>query len=275
MSPKPPKQPPPQGEKEDHQSLLSASAEGAKFLILLQVTSRLLTFLVNQLLLRYLSPSLLGISVQLELFMISILYFSRESLRTALQRQPSSPTTTSAPTSTKTPNIGTKLIEGTPAAHRQTVINLSLLALPLGFLFAVTLSLFYARSFASRETASQPFFRESVCLYALATIIELAAEPYFSLAQLGLRYKVRAAAECAAAFVRCIMTCGVTVAVAKGRFGEELRGRGVGPLGFAVGQVGYAAVLLGVYVWCFWGEGGREGWGVGLRGVESRWVFFY
>ncbi|PWW75859.1 Rft-1-domain-containing protein [Tuber magnatum] len=190
MSSKPPKRPPPQDEKENRQSLLSASAEGAKFLILLQVASRLLTFLVNQLLLQYLSPSLLGISVQLELFMISILYFSRESLRTALQR--------------------------TLAAHHQTVINLSLLTLPLGLLFAATLSLFYARSFASSETVSQPFFFESVCLYALATIIELAVEPYFALAQLGLRYKVRAAAESAAAFARCILTCGVTVAVAKG-----------------------------------------------------------
>ena len=85
---------------------------------------------------------------------------------------------------------------------------------------------------------------------------------------------MRATAESAAAFVRCIATCGVTVAVAKGGLGEDLRGRGVGPLGFAIGQVGYAAVLLGVYVWCFWGEGEKEGWGVGLRGIESRWVFF-
>ncbi|KAG0636563.1 Rft protein-domain-containing protein [Tuber brumale] len=263
MPSKPPKQPPPRDEKENRQSLLSASAEGAKFLILLQVASRLLTFLVNQLLLQYLSPSLLGISVQLELFMISILYFSRESLRTALQRQPSSSATTTAaaPTSTEPPKAGSKLIEGTPAAHHQTVINLSLLTLPLGLLFAATLSLFYAHSFASSETASQPFFYESVCLYALATIVELAAEPYFALAQLGLRYKARAAAESAAAFIRCVLTCGITVAVAKGVVGEELRGRGVGPLGFAAGQVGYAVALLGVYVWCFWGEGGREGWG--------------
>ncbi|CUS11637.1 unnamed protein product, partial [Tuber aestivum] len=276
MSSKPPKRPPPRDGKENRQSLLSASAESAKFLILLQVISRLLTFLVNQLLLQYLSPSLLGISVQLELFMISILYFSRESLRTALQRQSSSPTTNTttaaaaAPTSTKTLGTRGKLIEGTQAAHRQTVINLSLLILPLGLLFAATLSLFYARSFASSETVSQPFFIESVCLYALATIIELAAEPYFALAQLGLRYKVRAAAESAAAFARCILTCGVTVAVAKGGFGERLKGQGVGPLGFAVGQAGYAVVLLAVYVWCFWGEDGRGRWGIGLRGIESR-----
>ena len=36
-------------------SLLRASAEGVKFLVLLQISSRLLTFIVNQALLRYLS----------------------------------------------------------------------------------------------------------------------------------------------------------------------------------------------------------------------------
>src|SRR4051794_22555687 len=51
-------------------SLLSTSAQGATFLILLQITSRALTFGVNQVLLRYLSPELLGISTQLELYLI-------------------------------------------------------------------------------------------------------------------------------------------------------------------------------------------------------------
>ena len=232
--------PPERPDGEQRKSLLSASAESAKFLILLQVSSRVLTFIVNQVLLRYLSPELLGVSVQLELFMTTILYFSRDSIRTALQRQ-------------------------TTRTQTQAVINLSLLALPLGVFFAGGLSLFYTRSFASPETAEQPFFLESIGLYALATILELAAEPWFALAQLRLRYKLRAGAESAAATVRCILTCGVTLAAARGWV--EIGG-GVGPLPFAVGQLGYAVVLFGVY---WWGVGGEIGeWKLALRGITPR-----
>lgn len=215
-------------------SLLSASAEGAKFLILLQVSSRLLTFAVNQLLLRYLSPALLGLSVQLELLTISILYFSRESLRNALQRQ---------------------------ASGAQSVVNMSLLALPLGIVFSAALAWVYVRS-APPAVAALPWFRESVALYVLATMLELASEPGFAVAQMRLRYKLRAGAESSAAFVRCVLTCAGTVWAAG-------RGIEVGPLPFAVGQLGYGAVLLAVYGVETARVARKEGFAVGLRRIGA------
>ncbi|KAG5921549.1 hypothetical protein E4U42_005806, partial [Claviceps africana] len=59
---------------------------GASLLILLQVASRLVTFVANQLLLRYLTAPLLGLATQLEVYYLSVLFFSRESLRVAVQR---------------------------------------------------------------------------------------------------------------------------------------------------------------------------------------------
>ncbi|KAF8542507.1 Rft protein-domain-containing protein [Trichophaea hybrida] len=161
------KSPGPQPSKS--KSLLSSSAEGAKFLILLQVSSRLLTFGVNQLLLRYLFTRVTSISVQLELLTISILYFSRESLRNALQRQSSA------------------------------------LKLPYGAV--------------------------GVALYVVATILELASEP-------APRW-----AESAAAFTRCVLTCGITV--------------------------GYGAVLLVVYGMKTWKASKEEGFGIGLVKIEG------
>lgn len=257
-----PKQPPKPSESA-RQSLLSASAEGAKFLILLQVGSRMLTFVVNQVLLRFLSPELLGISVQLELFMISVLYFSRESLRTALQRH-------TAPEKELRREgkeaAGSLLVEGTLAAQSQTVVNLSLLTVPLGAVFAAVLALFYSRSFASSETAAQPYFNYSIALYTLATLLELVSEPCFALAQQKLLYKLRAGAESAAAFTRCVLTCGLTVYAARV---ARIEG-GLGPLPFAAGQVGYAVVLLGVYWWRCLGLARVEGFSLWLRGIESR-----
>lgn len=73
--------------KNKNNDLLANSIQGATVLVLLQVGARGLTFAVNQVLLRQMSPEILAVSTQLELYLISTLYFARESLRVALQRQ--------------------------------------------------------------------------------------------------------------------------------------------------------------------------------------------
>lgn len=191
------------------QSILSASAKGATFLILLQVASRALTFVVNQILLRFLSPELLGVSAQLELFSISVLYFARESLRVALQRQ----------------------THGT-----QAVVNLSYLAVITGLPLTYALAQFWLRS----DTPKVPYFTEALGLYCIATIIELLTEPFFSAVQQKLLYKVRASAESSATLLRCFGTCGS--AILASRVDAD-----IGVLPFAIGQLAYALGLLLVY----------------------------
>ncbi|KAI5776636.1 oligosaccharide translocation protein RFT1 [Geopyxis carbonaria] len=225
-------------------SLVAASAQGVKFLIFLQLSSRILTFAVNQLLLRYLSPALLGISAQLELFTISVVYFSREALRNALLRQTS----------------------GVPTAHKgannnqtQTVVNLSWLTLPLGLLFASILGLSYVRS---TDVTQQAYFLHSISLYTLATLLELAAEPGFAVCQQKMMYKVRASAESSAAFAKCIVTCGVTIWAT--HIGLDL-----GPLAFAIGQVVYGSTLLSVYAIRVRKVAVREGFSVWPRSIVN------
>lgn len=195
-------------------TILSASAKGATFLILLQVASRALTFAVNQVLLRFLSPELLGVSAQLELFSISVLYFARESLRVALQRQ---------------------------AHGTQAIINLSYLAVFFGTPLAYLLALFWLRS----DTPAVPYFVEALVVYCLATFIELLSEPAFSAVQQKLLYKVRASAESTATLLRCIGTCGSAIIASRA-------GLDIGVLPFAVGQLAYALSLLVVYTYKTW-----------------------
>ncbi|KAF2755801.1 Rft-1-domain-containing protein [Pseudovirgaria hyperparasitica] len=190
-------------------SVLSVSAQGASFLILLQVGSRLLTFAANQVLLRFLSPELLGVSAQLELFSITVLVFARESIRVALQRQ----------------------TRGT-----QSVVNLAYLAILIGWPLAFILLRFYPQS----ADAAVPYFRESLEIYGLATMVELCSEPGFAVAQQQLLYRVRASAETVATVMRCAMTCGIVIY--GGRSGIYL-----GALPFAVGQMSYAVSLLAAY----------------------------
>lgn len=195
-------------------SILSASAKGATFLILLQVASRALTFAVNQVLLRFLSPELLGVSAQLELFSISVLYFARESLRVALQRQ---------------------------AHGTQVIVNLSYLAVFFGTPLAYVLALLWFRS----GTPAVPYFVEALLVYCLATFLELLSEPAFSAVQQKLLYKVRASAESTATLLRCFGTCGSAIIASRA-------GYDIGVLPFAVGQLAYALSLLGVYFYKTW-----------------------
>ncbi|KAJ4349042.1 Oligosaccharide translocation protein rft1 [Ascochyta clinopodiicola] len=196
------------------QTILSASAKGATFLILLQVASRALTFAVNQVLLRFLSPELLGVSAQLELFSISVLYFARESLRVALQRQ---------------------------AHGTQAVVNLAYLAVITGLPLTYLLAHLWLRS----DTPNVPYFVHALGLYCIATIIELFTEPAFSAVQQKLLYKVRASAESTATLLRCLGTCGSAILA-------SFVGIDTGVLPFAIGQLAYASGLLVVYLYNMW-----------------------
>jgi len=255
-------------------SLLRASAEGVKFLVLLQISSRLLTFIVNQVLLQYLSPELLGISVQFELYMITILYFSRESLRTAVQRYGiDNPGPIPSRANGKEKIHGPEgVIEGTSAAQSQTVVNLAYIPIALGVPFATIVAPYCVRSFLPSDTVSQPYFYESVLLYTVATMLELLSEPGFALIQQMLLYKLRARAESAAALTRCILTCSLTIYGVKASFGGD---SGLGPLPFAVGQLGYATVLTAIYVGQCWSIARREGFSLVLGKIASRENSYY
>lgn len=190
---------------------VSASAKGASFLILLQIGSRALTFALNQILLRFLSPELLGINVQLELYCISVLYFARESLRVALQRR----------------------ADGTRA-----VINMSYLAVAAGIPFSIILAQLYLQT----EVPKVPFLVTSLWWYGGAAMLELLAEPCFAVAQQKMLYKTRASAEAMSTIAKTVTTVGLVL-------WSSRRGLDMGVLPFAGGQLAYAVTLLSVYTY--------------------------
>lgn len=230
-------------EPQNSDAILARSAQGATFLILLQVVSRALTFVVNQVLLRYLSPEILGISTQLELFSISVLYFARDSIRVALQRQrtlyaPQGSDGEGDGAESKSPMKGVESYE--PARQAQEAINLSYIAVFLGLPLTYIFAKLYIRS-ASPQVLQTPYLQESLNTYALATALELINEPRFAVAQQQMLYGTRASAETLATSVRCFVTCGTAIWASKTGFN-------FGALPFALGQLSYAAVLNIVYL---------------------------
>ena len=221
-------------------SLLSRSAEGATFLIVLQVGSRALTFVANQLLLRYLSPELLGISTQLEVYSISVLFFARESLRVAIQRQRD---TNIEDERNHQQQSGSKVEDEKSLAARKTqeVVNLAYISISLGLFFVLVLAWAYLQSLGSNPSVlGTPYFRQSLQLYGFATFLELLAEPCFIVVQQKSEYRIRAAAESFATVSRCLMTCGSAILAAR-------NGTNIGVLPFALGQCTYGLLLLSVY----------------------------
>ncbi|OTA98344.1 hypothetical protein M426DRAFT_77041 [Hypoxylon sp. CI-4A] len=201
-----------------------SAVRGASLLIVLQIASRAVTFVANQLLLRFLTAQLLGVSTQLEVYYLSVLFFARESLRVAIQRQ-ESPSTASSDQN----------------QDADSVVNIAHLALLLGLGASVGLGWAYLR-YIDTATAATPYLDVALRIYGLAAIIELLSEPAFVVLQYRLRFGPRAAAESIATFLRCLMTFGAANWAWK-------QGLELGVLPFALGQLAYGVGLLGVYMW--------------------------
>ncbi|KAL8388176.1 hypothetical protein RB595_009402 [Gaeumannomyces hyphopodioides] len=234
----------------------SGALRGASLLILLQVVSRAITFVANQLLLRFLTAQLLGVSTQLEVYYLSVLFFARESLRVAIQRQgdaqdDADPREDDAKTGTAKggATVATSRDPGSPAAvdtararTTQAVVNLSYISILLGLVSAALLGVLYLASVDRETLASTPFLLPSFSIYAVAAMVELLSEPAFVVMQTRLQFGARATAESTATFARCVVTLGSAVAASRLRIEA-------GVLPFALGQLSYGLVLLAVYGW--------------------------
>lgn len=237
---------------------VSGAAGGTLYLILIQVASRALTFIGNQVLLRFLSPELLGIAVQLELFSVFVLYFSRESLRVALQRQPPV-TDDEARDEGRTRKMG--------ALRSQSIVNLSYLVVLLGSCLTLGCGyVWYNR--ADPVVRASPYFGSSLLLYGMATVIELLSEPAFVVIQHNLLYKARAQAETTAAIIKCFVAC--STALLTRRLGWE-----PSALPFAMGQCGYAVSLLFFYFHSVYPISNYEGFSLFLQSIENNTSYLF
>ncbi|KAK0733072.1 oligosaccharide translocation protein RFT1, variant [Lasiosphaeria miniovina] len=223
-------------------SSTTRAVRGASLLILLQVASRAVTFIANQALLRFLTAQLLGVSAQLEVYYLSVLFFARESLRVAIQRQDTS-----------------SLGKGT-GKSAQAAVNLGYVSLALGVPLAGALGWLYLHSISAGTQAATPRLALALWVYACAAVVELASEPAFVVMQAQLQFRTRAAAEAVATFLRCAVTLGATAAA-----GPQL-----GVLPFALGQLSYGVGLLGVYAWRGAGLARAEGFSLLPRRILSK-----
>ncbi|WWC90091.1 uncharacterized protein L201_005024 [Kwoniella dendrophila CBS 6074] len=196
----------------------------ARSLVLLQLLSRLLTFGLNQALLRLASPTVFGTAaIQFDLICSSILFLSREGIRNALLRIKSSTSQKD-----KEDNVLETQLQ-----------SLSIVPLQLGIAIATILSSIYLYT-SDEATTSQSHFHASLLLYIIASLMELSIEPlYIKIHRFQQpKLNVRVQAEGGMAILRSIVTVSSLIG-----FGEKNA-----LLSFALGQIAGTIWLVTRYL---------------------------
>lgn len=202
------------------------AVRGASLLILLQWATRIVTFLANQTLIRYVTAELLGISTHLDVFYLSVIIFSRESLRSAIQRQGtinSNQGTTSPDQIDHQAKTKKDDDHGSHSETSQAIVNLAYLVTALGLPTATVLGWTYLSALSEETLAAAPNLVPAVCIYALATILELLSEPAFAVLLSRLQFGARAGAEWTGTILKCAVT--LASAVWASWYGLKLGGK--------------------------------------------------
>lgn len=154
----------------------------ARALLLLQVSVRLVTFVLNQVLVRTTSPSVFGAAnVQLELVLSVVLALARDGVRATVMRR---------------------------RKAQSSVHNLALLPVAVGSVLSVGVGWVYLIYLAPASLRAQgPAFTGSVALYCLGAWLELLAEPLHTYALTLEHYvSLRVAMEASAVLARALLS---------------------------------------------------------------------
>ncbi|ORX39821.1 Rft protein-domain-containing protein [Kockovaella imperatae] len=216
---------------------LSTTLKTGGSLFLLQFLTRIVTFGLNQSLVRLASPEVFGTAaIQFDLITSTIEFLSREGIRNALLRK-----SDATSMDEKDADRVTKRSKGvTEPAQADLDQKLRLASVPFFFAMPITAALITIYLYMSgSETTSQTDFHLSLGLYVLAVLLELAIEPMYirTLTSSPPRLSVRVSAHGGMAIVKAVATF-LSLLVLPQR----------ALLGFALGQLAGATWLVARYI---------------------------
>lgn len=161
--------------------LLEKSFKNVGILMAVQIFSKIMTFSLNFLVARIVVPEVYGYAnIQLQLYGSIVLWFSKESVRKAVQRKIDS------------------------SEHEVTISAINIVI----FSFAVQLLLAFAIYFGVTICYPQNNFENfnlSIFLTLLASFLESLSEPYYVRMLLKMEFALRAKAESGAIFVKTVL----------------------------------------------------------------------
>ncbi|KAI5954505.1 RFT1 [Candida jiufengensis] len=220
--------------EEPKSNVIEETAKGITSLVFVQIITKLFTFLLNQLLIRFISPEIFGLTIYLEFLVSTILFFSRESIRLSIQR-----ITNDLKNKTRT---------------LQKIINFGFL--PLFLSIPITLLLGYFQGYRSDNFQNYllnlPFHNLILVFLVLSIILELSIEPIYCVYQYQLDFNKRSKFESIALFIKCVTTF-IGVYFAKYYKSSYSEFSGLSILAFTIGQLSYSLTLFILYSVSFLG----------------------
>lgn len=234
--------------------ILAKSTKGAYFLMMAQLFTKMITFVLNNLLVRFLSPRIFGITAFLEFILGTTLFFSREAIRLSTLRIKDTQDTNEKHESSKTHSQGVSHRSGHSRSQTlQMVVNFSYIPFWIGLPLSVILITWQHKSISS-YFVNLPFFTWSIFLIWLSIIVELLSEPYFIVNQFLLNYGTRSSIESVAVTAGCVVNFVVIYAFEKKFFllnipieELEVNKEGIAILAFAIGKCVHSVTLLIFY----------------------------
>ncbi|CAI5755844.1 unnamed protein product [Candida verbasci] len=199
--------------------------KGISSLIVVQVLTKLFTFILNQLLIKFITPEIIGISSYLEFIYNSILFFSRESVRLSVQR-----------------------IKNDKRVF-QKVVNFGFIPLLISIpiIGIITIQSMYSNNIQNLITL--PYWKVIISTYLVSVYLELVIEPIYCLYQYQLDFAKRSKFESIATFMKCITTFASIIVFSRYAL-SEIR-TSVFILSFGIGQLLYSITLFILYSYSF------------------------
>lgn len=236
------------------ENILKKSTRGATFLMLAQLFTKIITFLLNSVLVRFLSPRIFGITAFLEFILGTVLFFSREAIRlSTLRIRDDNNDLGDDEVSEKdggdnsVPGHGNKRV-------LQKMVNFSHIPLWIGVPLSLVLTTWQYTNI-NAYFITLPFFQWSIFIIWVSMLVELLSEPFYIVNQFLLNYNVRSRFESIAVTMSCLVNFCVIYLfqnhlVTIGDLDTtDTNKEGIAILAFALAKFTHALTLLVCYYW--------------------------
>ncbi|SMN18492.1 similar to Saccharomyces cerevisiae YBL020W RFT1 Essential integral membrane protein [Maudiozyma saulgeensis] len=230
--------------------ILKKSTKGATFLMLAQLFTKIITFLLNSVLVRFLSPRIFGITAFLEFILGTVLFFSREAIRLSTLRIKDNDLDEDNTNEKEDDHTSNHIKRQT----LQTMVNFSHIPLWIGIPLSLVLTTWQYTNI-NAYFITLPFFQWSILIIWVSMLVELLSEPFYIVNQFLLNYNVRSRFESIAVTMGCLVNFSViylfqTHMVTIGNLDiTDMNKEGIAILAFALAKLTHAITLLLCYYW--------------------------
>ena len=193
-------------------SLVGRTVRSASYNVILQVTFRILTFVMNGILLRYTTKDMIGIvNVRLMLLNQTIVFVAREAFRKAC-------------------------LSKTADKRWAQVINLLWCVFPLGVMLSFLLGYVWLYLLEIPDPVKIPNYPLAVLVFAASGSVELLSEQLWVVAQAFVFLRLKVVIEGVANFARCVITLGLVLFVPD-----------LGIIAFCIAQMAFSLLAMVLY----------------------------